>query len=216
MIHLTLPDPDRAAVQALRRDRSLLPAERDRVEMVLLAAAGWSPPRIAAHLAYHPVTVRAVLGRFQQTGVTSLRRGRPGPPPDTARRAQVTAALAALLGQDRSWTAAQPATALREQGSALSTRQTRKYLQQMGARWRRTARTLRHKQNPERVAQAATELLDRKKSGGGGAAPDVPGRVRLRALPAGDLFVGAGGGTHAHARREPCGAAGERAGCARR
>src|SRR5215216_4715994 len=96
-------------------------------------------------------------------GPPSLRRGRPGPPPDTARRAQVTAALDALLGQDRTWTAAQLATALRDHGIRLSTRQTRKYLQQMGSRWRRTVRTLRHKQDPARVAQAVDELADFKK-----------------------------------------------------
>jgi putative transposase len=163
MIHLIVTDPERAAVQALRRDRTLAPAERDRVEMVLLSDGGWSPPRIAAHLACHPVTVRSVLKRFRQEGAAGLRRGRPGPPPDTARRAQITAALDQFLGQDRTWTAAQLAAALREQSISLSTRQTRKYLQQMGARWRRTVRTLRHKQDPDRVAQASAELADLKK-----------------------------------------------------
>jgi len=163
MIHLSLTDGERAAVQTLRRDRTLAPPERDRVEMVLLSATGWSPPRIAAHLGCHPVTVRAVLKRFRQVGAAGLRRGRPGPPPDTARRAQVTTALDQLLGQDRTWTAAQLATALGEDGITLSTRQTRKYLQRMGSRWRRTARTLRHKQDPDRVAQATVDLADLKK-----------------------------------------------------
>ena len=54
------------------------------------------------------------------------------------------------------------ATTLGKQGIALTTRQTRKELWQMGARWRRTARTLRHKQDPERVAQATTELTELK------------------------------------------------------
>lgn len=153
----------RDAVQTLRRDRSLNPAERDRVEMVLLSAAGWSPPRIAAHLAGHPATVRKALKAFLAEGPAGLRQGHPGPPPDLARRAQVTAALDALLGQDRTWTAAQLATALRAQGIALSTRQTRKYLGRMGARWRRTARTLRHKQDPDRVARAQTQLATLKK-----------------------------------------------------
>lgn len=163
MIRLSLSASDRAAVPALRRDRALAPAERDRVEMVVLSDAGWSPPRIAAHLTCHPVTVRAVLRRFPSERLACLRRGRPGPAPDTARRAQVTAALDALLAQDRTWTAAQLAAALRDQGIALSTRQTRKYLGRMGAHWRRTARTLRHKQAPDRVAQAAADLDDLKK-----------------------------------------------------
>ena len=163
MIHLTLTEPERAAVQALRRDRTLAPAERDRVEMVLLSDAGWSPPQIAAHLACHPVTVRSVLKRFPAAGMAGLRRARPGPPPDTARRAHITAALDGLLGEERTWTAAQLATALGAQGITLSTRQTRKYLQRMGSRWRRTVRTLRHKQDPARVAQATAELADLKK-----------------------------------------------------
>lgn len=199
MIRLPLTDPERAAVQALRRDTMLTPAERDRVEMVLLSDAGWPPPRIATHLGYHAVTIRAVLKRFQQAGAASLRRGRPGPPPDTARRTQVTAALHALLGQDRTWTAAQLAAALRDQGITLSTRQTRKYLGRMGARWRRTARTLRHKQDPDRVAQATAELADLKKSRGRSDPPDVPGRMRLRPLAAGELFMGTGGRAQAHA-----------------
>lgn len=41
MLRLHLTDADRAAVQALRRDRTLTPAERDQVEMLLLCAAGW-------------------------------------------------------------------------------------------------------------------------------------------------------------------------------
>jgi transposase len=163
MIHLTLSEPERAAVQALRRDRTLTPAERDRVELVLLSDAGWSPPRIAAHLGCHAVTVRAVLKRWPSDGPNCIRRGRPGPPPDIPRRVQVTAALDALLGADRTWTAAQLAAALGERGIALSTRQTRKYLGRMGARWRRTARTLRHKQDAERVARAVEDLAALKK-----------------------------------------------------
>src|SRR5690242_3817863 len=128
MIRLEVTEDERAAVQALRRDRDLEPAERDRVEMVLLSDAGWSPPRIAAHLGCCAATVRTVLKRFAASGSAGLRRGRPGPPKDEARRAQVTAALERLLEQDRTWTAAQLAEALREQGIALSTRQTRKYL----------------------------------------------------------------------------------------
>ena len=152
-------------MQELRRDRTLAPAERDRVEMVLLSAEeGWSPPRIARHLNCHAKTVRLVLTRFAEQGAAGLRRRRPGPPPDTARRAQVLAALDALLDQDRTWTAAQLAAALGEQGIALSTRQTRKYLTLVGAGWRRTVRTLRHKQPPEQVAQATVDLADLKKT----------------------------------------------------
>jgi transposase len=150
-------------VQGLRRDATLTPAERDRVEMVVLSAEGWSPPRIAAHLGYHAATVRRVLVSFQHRGPLSLRRQRPGPPPDAARRARVTAALDRLLEQDRTWTTAQLATALAEQDIPLSTRQTRRYLRGTGARWRRTVRTLKHKQDPTKAARATAVLGSLKK-----------------------------------------------------
>jgi len=157
-LRLSLTDPDRDAVRALRHDPTIRPLERDRVEMVLLADGGWSAPRIAGHLACHAATVRSVLKRFATEGVSCLRRAAPGPPPDMVRRRQVTDALTTVLGQDRTWTAAQLATALREQyGIVLSIRQTRKYLTRIAA-WRRTARSLRHKQDPQRADHAAQQL----------------------------------------------------------
>lgn len=162
MIRAPLTTDTRNAVQALRHDGTLSPAERDRVEMILLSDAGWSPPRIANHLNYHAKTVRLVLRRFHAQGLGSLRYHRPGPPPDIARRQQVTSALDQLLSQDRTWTAGQLAEALAGVGICLSTRQTLKYLGRMKAHWRRTARTLRHKQDPVRV-EHARDQLDRLK-----------------------------------------------------
>jgi transposase len=168
MIRLELTGDERAALQAARRDPAFTPAERNRVEMVLLSATGWSPPAIAQHLGYCAATVRTVLKAFPTTGVAGLRRQRPGPPPNLARRTQVTMALAQLLGQARTWTAAQLATALREQGIALSARQTRKYLKRLDARWRRTTHSLRHKQDPTRVERAARVLANLGKGKGRG------------------------------------------------
>ena len=164
MLRVTLNPEQSEAVRALRRDGSLSPAERDRVEMVLLSAEGWSPPKIASHLGYCAATVRTVLASFPMTGVEGLRRKRPGPSKDLARREQVTVALDRLLGQDRTWTAAQLAEALAGEGITLSTRQTRKYLKWMDARWRRTVTTLAHKQDPARVDRAERTLATLKKT----------------------------------------------------
>jgi len=166
MIRIHLTATQRAAVQAARRDPTFTPAERDRVEMIVLSAAGWSPPAIAQHLGYCTATVRTVLKAFVGTGVAGLRRQRTGPPQDVARREQVTAALDRLLAQPRTWTAAQLAVALPEEGIRLSTRQTRKYLQALGARWRRTVRSLHHKQDPARVERAERVLAHLKKGSG--------------------------------------------------
>ena len=151
-------------MRALRRGASLSPAERDRVEMILLSAEGWSPPKIASHLGYCAATVRTVLMNFGRRGIAALRRARPGPPKDWERRERVTAALDWLLGQERTWTAAQLAEALATEGIQLSARQTRKYLKGMDARWRRTVPTLAHKQDPARVERAERTLASLKKS----------------------------------------------------
>ena len=132
--------------------------------MVLLSAAGWSPPKTADHLGYCAATVRTVLMNFGRSGIAALRRARPGPPKDWERRERVMAALDRLLGQDRTWTAAQLAAALATEGIPLSARQTRKYLKWMDARWRRTVPTLAHKQDSARVDRAERTVASLKKS----------------------------------------------------
>lgn len=157
MLHITLTADQHCELQTLRRDARLSPADRDRVEMLALSAAGWGVPAIAAHLGYHPETVRRLFRRFPSAGFAAVRHQPPGPPPDVPRRERVAAALRGLLAQERTWTAVQLAEALQEHGIRLSARQTRRHLRGVAA-WRRTQRTLRHKQDPERVARAKEEL----------------------------------------------------------
>ena len=127
---------------------------RDRLEMVLLADAGWSAPRIAHHLGCHPHTARAALKGFRDRGTAAFTPDKPGPEPDHARRDQVATQLRALLGQERTWTARQLAAALRPAGIALGMRQVRRYLGLLQAGYRRTAQTVGHKQDPARAARA--------------------------------------------------------------
>ena len=157
MLRIILSPEQRAALQALRRDPTLRPADRDRVEMLALSATGWPVGAIAGHLGYHPETVRRLFRRFPGEGLATVRHRPPGPPEDAGRRARIAGLLEGLLGQERTWTAAQLAGALREHGFRLSARQLRRYLRNLAA-WRRTQRTLRHKQDAERAAQAREEL----------------------------------------------------------
>src|SRR5262245_26659781 len=77
MIRITLDDATRKQLNALRRADP--PARvRDRLEMVALSDAGWSPPRIAEHLGYCGHTVRAALRGFQDRGTAALTPGRSG------------------------------------------------------------------------------------------------------------------------------------------
>src|SRR5690349_9412174 len=106
MLRIHLTDTQRSELQALRR--SDLPAvARDRLEMVFLSDAGWSPPRIAEHLGRHPHTVRAALRGFTARGTEAFYPDPPGPDPDHDRRAAVTGRLSELLGQERTWTSRQ-------------------------------------------------------------------------------------------------------------
>ena len=182
MLRLRLTTEEQATLRALRCDPTLTPAERDRVELVSLADAGWGAPRIAAHLGCNPVTVRRLLKRFPETGLAGLRRKPPGPPPDTARRERVEAAREALLDQDRTWTAAQLAAALGESGIALSARQTRKYLGGIAA-WRRTVHTLHHKQDP-RTVERARVVLDALKTKPRTVASDWSTSTNVASAPA--------------------------------
>jgi transposase len=161
MLRTTLTDSQRAELQALRRTD--LPAvARDRLEVVLLSSAGWSPPRIAEHLDRHPHTVRAGLRGFATRGVKAFDPDAPGPDPGYARRAQVTGRLAGLLGQDRTWTARQLAEALGPH-IGIAHRQVRRYLSLVGAGYRRTAQTVGHTQDPAKVGRAGAVLASVKK-----------------------------------------------------
>src|SRR5262245_37852042 len=119
-------------------------------------------PRIARHLGCHPHTARAALKGYRDRGVATFQPQRPGPPPDQQRRQTVTARLTALLGQDRTWTSRQLAEAL-QPDIVLSPRQLLRYLAVLKARYRRTAPTVRHKQDPAKVARAKQVLGGLKK-----------------------------------------------------
>jgi transposase len=157
MLRITLTPAQRAELQSLRHDPTLSPADRDRVEMLALSGAGWPVGRVAEHLGYHPETVRRLFRRFPALGLGAVRHRPPGPGPDRARRARVEAALTGLLDQGRTWTAAQLSEALGARGIRLSARQLRRYLPRLAA-WRRTQRTVSHKQDPARAAAAKEEL----------------------------------------------------------
>jgi putative transposase len=161
MIRIHLDDTTRDELQTLRR-ADLSTRARDRLEMVCLAGAGWSAPRIAAHLGYCGHTVRGVLKDFLCRGTAALFPRRTGPPPDAARRHQVTEALRGLLSEDRTWTTRQLSQALGPRGVALSPRQVHRYLGLLEAGWGRTSGSLRHKQDPVEVARAKAVLHNLK------------------------------------------------------
>lgn len=157
MIRTRLDDSTRRQLHDLRRT-DLAPRVRDRLEAVLLSDAGWSPPRIAAHLGWHPHTARALLKDFRRRGTDALRPGKPGPAPDLPHSRRVTEALERLLRQERTWDSGQLSEALPADGIAIGPRQVRRHLKRMKAGYRRTASSLAHKRDPEKVARAEAVL----------------------------------------------------------
>jgi transposase len=161
MIRIHISNDQRSELQALRQTN--LPAvARTRLEMVFLSDAGWSAPNIAQHLGHHPHTVRSALKGFRDRGTQAFYPDAPGPDPDHDRRAEVTGKLAELLGQDRTWTSRQLADALGPD-IGIGHRQTRRYLALLKAGYRRTAQTVGHKQDPEKVERAEAVLTSLKK-----------------------------------------------------
>ena len=74
----------------------------------------------------------------------------------------MTGKLAALLGQDRTWTSRQLADALGPE-VGIGHRQTRRYLALLKAGYKRTAQTIGHKQDAKKVERAGHVLDSLKK-----------------------------------------------------
>jgi transposase len=165
MLRTHLSDASRDELQRLRRQPRLATRVRDRVEMVLLSAAGWSPPRIAEHLRYCPQTVRTVLRDYRDRGAVGLSPRPTGPAPDARRRQKVCDLLRQLLAEERTWTAPQLAAALAGRDVRIGPRQVRRYLRLLGAGYHRTVAALAHKQDPAKVARARGVLggLEKKR-----------------------------------------------------
>ena len=164
MIRIQLTPDSLSKVRALRQDSTLKPAERDRVEMVLLSHSGWSPGSIGIHLGYCTATIRRVLHQFQSEGTAAIRHRPRGPAPDTDRQLRIQTELGQLLSEERTWSSRQLSAALSERGVTLSPRSVRRYLRQMDARYIRSCRTLRHKQDAVKVERSRNSLDKLKKS----------------------------------------------------
>ncbi len=164
MIRVHLTEEQRPELKQLTRTPGLAPRTRERLEMVRLADAGWSIPRIARHLQAHPQTVRYWIKRFRDGGFAGLpdqlHPGRPG---------AITPAMLDRLRQEMrtqpcTWTARQITAWLAEEyGVCRSVDQVREVLRQANLSYKRTHRSLKHKQKETEVARAQAELAVLKK-----------------------------------------------------
>ena len=168
MIRIHLEPFTRDELIALRR-KPLPPKVRDRIEMLTLANAGWSAPKIAAHLGHCGQTARDLLKDFLERGLDALYPRRSGPAPDLHHRDRVADELWRCLAEDRTWTSRQLAEALAACGVELGPRQVRRHLKRMKAGYRRTAHSLKHKQDPAKAERAGKVLANLKAKAAAGS-----------------------------------------------
>lgn len=161
-VHLT--EEQRQELKQLTRTPGLAPRTRERLEMVRLADAGWSVPRIAHHLRSHSQTVRYWIKRFLVGSFAGL-PDQPHVGQPSALTPEILEALRQELANgERTWTAPQLADWLAEQhGVRRSADQVRRVLQRAGVSYKRTYRSLKHKQDAEKVAQQRAELKELEK-----------------------------------------------------
>ena len=126
--------------------------------------SGWSPVSIGPHLGYCTATIRRVLHQFQSEGIEAIRHRPRGPAPDTERRIRIQSELGQLMSRERTWSSRQLSAALLDRGVTLSPRSVRRHLRQMNARYIRSCRTLKHKQDAVKVEQSRNSLDNLKKS----------------------------------------------------
>jgi transposase len=132
---------------------------RDRLEMVRLSDAGMSVPWIATHLNLHSQTVRKFIKSFLVGGFDAL-----GDKPRPGKVSEMTAPMKDALFAEvckggRTWTAAQMAAWLNEHyGLTLSKERVALHMRRRGLVYKRTSRSLKHKQDADAVVAARTTL----------------------------------------------------------
>jgi transposase len=161
-IPIALTDVDRARLRTLMRQADVHPKTRERAEVVLLYAKGWTAEEVAEHVGRSERSVRRWLHAYAAGGLAALAPDRPGPVP--LDRSALDERVRALLAEPRTWTIPQLREALRASGQTVSRRQVRASLARLGARWTRTKQTLSHRQDQVAVA-AAEEVLEAAKKG---------------------------------------------------
>lgn len=156
-VHLT--DDQLLQLHQLAHQRTTLPSLRDRLEMVRLSDAGWSVPKIAVHLRQHEQTVRRWIKAFADGGFDAL-----ADKPRGGKTSRLTPAIVeALIGHVRqsqqTWSAAQLADWVqREHQVKIGVGRMRVHLRRAKLSYKRTSRSLKHKQKTEEVTAKQVSL----------------------------------------------------------
>ena len=166
MYRVRLTDTEREELHRRAHEPGVMPRTRDRLEMVRLSDAGWSIPQIAVHLAIHEQRVRYSIKAFRAHGFDAL-PDRPHPGQPSALTPTMEEALRQELRQQaRTWTAAQLADWVAERfGVRLTPDYLSRRLKRARIAYKRTGRSLKHKQQPAEVERKAAEMAAQEKRG---------------------------------------------------
>jgi transposase len=159
MYRVTLTDEQMAELNRRCHDSQTKPRTRDRLEMLRLAHAGWSIPKVAQHFKLTESRVRHWVKTFLVQGFDALEgKKAPGAAPRITQA--ILNEIKQQVGQDgRTWTAPQIVAWLQEKhGFTVHRNYLSGLLVKNGLRYKRTTRTVRHRQKPEQVAAKKADL----------------------------------------------------------
>jgi transposase len=166
MYRVQLTDAHREELQHRAHEKGVMPRTRDRLEMVRLSDAGWSIPQIAAHLSINERRVRYYIKAFLAHGFDAL-PDRPHP----GQKSSLTPAMEEAIRQEmrrgrRTWTAAQLADWVAERFEVRFTPDhLSRRLKRARIAYKRTGRSLKHKQKSEEVQSKGAEMAAQEKRG---------------------------------------------------
>lgn len=164
MYRVRLTDEQKQELHRRTRDKNLPPKVRDRLEMVRLSDARWSVPQIARHFQLTQSRARHWIKAFLAGGFDVLSgKKHPGPRPKLTVEVMAQLKDKAATG-DRTWSSGQLAAWLAQEQSVVVTAcHLCRVMSQSGLSYKRTTRTLSHKQKPEQVASKQADLETLKK-----------------------------------------------------
>jgi transposase len=159
MYRVTLTDQQRQELNQRAHQPDLAPSTRDRLEMVRLCDAGWRIPQIARHLGQHHQTVRYWIKAFLKDGFETLENQPRGGSTSALTPVVLEAVRQEVVKGERSWSAAQIADWIEKHYSVQrSAAQVRRKLRTVRLSYKRTSRSVRHKQDPQEVADKRVQL----------------------------------------------------------